>query len=67
MASSRSIAKVRPTPYVYYPPAPTVLHQRAPPCEDCPMFIRLDDRPRRTAAADANMARVQLFFLADNL
>ena len=29
---------------------PTVLHQRAPPCEGCPMFIHPDDRPRRTAA-----------------
>ena len=26
------------------------LHQRAPPCEGCPMFIHPDDRPRRTAA-----------------
>ena len=29
---------------------PTVHHQRAPPCEGCPMFIHADDRPRRTAA-----------------
>ena len=29
---------------------PTVLHQRAQPCEGCPMFIHPDGRPRRTAA-----------------